>query len=363
MLVNNIKPYIILFIELIVFTGCLSSPDFSSPKFLNTNIHRKIDSKIIAGYESIEKQNFYYNEWMTDITYIVSGELDSEDGPDVGVFDQFGMDIVDFDGKRKSSIFFNWEGAVLEPDIRMKKNGDFEFIVRYQAPFGLMDQRGEPIWVFNDELSYKMAFGDTNKDDFPEYYIATTSLIQLDMQGKKIWQTRDEIFNDVEVYNPDNSERSLVVTSNHAGIIQLRDYKGNIVDQWTPKEKIHNFKICRWLNSQYILTSHNDEIIIIDLNGQEIMHHKVSHSPSGIYSIRGVSVKFDRDKDYFAVVTKFSSATGLSMLCIFSPEKKLIFQELVGATTGLAAIDMPFSKRQMLLVGNGPGLVNKYEWR
>jgi len=348
---------------LIFFTGCLSSTDRQSPEFLESNTLRESASRTILGNERIKKQNFYYNKRMTYITHIVCGELDSKDGPDVGILDQFGMDIIDFNGKLKSRVTFNWEGAVLEPDVAVKNDGDFEFIVCYQAPFGVMDRSGEPIWMFNDELSYKMAFGDINKNDSPEYYVATTSLIKLNAKGKKVWQTKNEIFNDVEVYNPARSGRYLVVTSNHLGKIQFRDYQGNVVDEWTPKEKINQFKICSWLKSHYILTSYKDVIILMDMNGQEIMRHKLSHSPTEIYSIRGVSVKFDYGKDYLAVITKFSSASGLSMLCIFSSEKELIYQELLGVTTGLSAINMPFSKWQTLLVGNGPGLVNKYEWR
>jgi hypothetical protein len=71
-------------------------------------------------------------------------------------------------------------------------------------------------------------------------------------------------------------------------------------------------------------------------------------------------VKSEDGKEYFAVITKFSSITGLSLLVIFSPAKALIYHEIIGGTTGLTAINVSGAKEQMLLVGDGPGIVNKY---
>jgi hypothetical protein len=49
-----------------------------------------------------------------------------------------------------------------------------------------------------------------------------------------------------------------------------------------------------------------------------------------------------------------------STLCIFSPEKEIVYQELLNITTGLLAVKLPSSDREILLVGDGPGKGNRY---
>jgi hypothetical protein len=48
------------------------------------------------------------------------------------------------------------------------------------------------------------------------------------------------------------------------------------------------------------------------------------------------------------------------MLCIFDDKKQLVYQEMLRRTTGILSVNDPMTNDQILLVGDGPGKVNKY---
>jgi hypothetical protein len=50
-----------------------------------------------------------------------------------------------------------------------------------------------------------------------------------------------------------------------------------------------------------------------------------------------------------------------SILCIFSPDKKLVYKEVLHRTRGLTAIPVDNSTSEILLVGDGAGKVYSYQ--
>jgi hypothetical protein len=47
-------------------------------------------------------------------------------------------------------------------------------------------------------------------------------------------------------------------------------------------------------------------------------------------------------------------------LCVFSPEGELVYKEILHSSRGIAAVSSSFGT-EMLLVGDGPGKVYKYQ--
>lgn len=355
-----LRPFFSLFYVMIVTIFFLDFLSCSNNSIINISSERNFRKSNHEG--AFQKEIFYYDKDMTDIRTIVLGELDEIKGTEIGIIDQLGMHILDENGKFKSEISFNWKNGVLDSDIITKKAGIFEIVVKDQSPYGLMDQNGNPIWSYNDNLSYNMAFGDTNFDGMLDFYIASNSLIKIDHDGIEKWQSKPGIFGNVEVLTDADQKKGFIVTSNHDGMIQFWDHSGDVVNEWMPKEKIHQFKISHWFGKPYIITSYKNDIIILDLKGNKFLRYRLTKIPSEIYSVRGAAVKFEKDREYFAIIAKFSSSTGLSMLCIFSPEKELVYIELLKVTTGLLALndEVTSNNMQFLLVGDGAGKVNKY---
>ncbi len=320
---------------------------------------RQIDAspKIICNELGLIKKVFYSNKNMTFITNIICNDLDLEKGPDIGIFDQFNLFVTDLGGKLKSTTTFEWEIGVLDSDVFMESTGGYKIVIKDQNPVGVLNRDGKPVWKYDDPAAFHMTFGDTDNDGLPEYYIASTSLVKLDEEGKIVWTTKPAIYTAVSVCDGTKGGDD-IITLNHARKIQFWNNHGYLNSEWEPKN-ILGFDICKWLNKNLIIGFYFNLIEVFDYDGNNVFCYRLPFGPSEIYSIRVESVVFNK-KEYLAVLVKFSSAKGLSMLCLFSLDKKLVYQELLKVTTGILAVTQNDQESQLLLVGDGPGRVNSY---
>ena len=212
-----------------------------------------------------------------------------------------------------------------------------------------------------------MAAGDLNKDGELEFYVATWSgLDQLNSKGQKVWRMGDKVWNVVSLDFSKNSV-PLVVTVLDDEHMEFRNFEGKLVKRIKPDVTLEDLEPCDWPSAGNLLTSSRDSIYVLDQNGKTVFRHKLGQiigiTDNEIYRIRGTSVKlFEKQPVYFAVLADFSYRSNRSALCVFSPEGKLVYKEIVPSTTGIAAIPaFASSKAEVLLVGGGPGKVYKYQ--
>jgi len=340
---------ILLFISLI---GC------SSPK-----------TEIIIGEDFLSKTLFYEAD-MPWVSYITEGELDSYPGTEIAII---GRDLRIIDkatGKLKSKVIKLPDKVSNEALIGLKRNGQYEIIAQGggYGNVGLLDKDGKILWIYRpdpDLPPFSMTAGDINHDGEYEFYVATDEgLEQLNHSGQKVWKKGDWVY-DVAVYDAGSKEDSFVITILHNGDIKFRDYKGNLLREMKSRIKAHDIELCSWPTPGHILIRNGRSFYILDFNGKIIFRYKLGFFsiPSEIFGIRGTAVKLFKDKkSYLAVVVKFRSSSGLSMLLVFSPEGKLVYKEMIKVTTGLVAIESPYPDgEEVLLVGDGPGVVNIYQ--
>lgn len=307
----------------------------------------------------IEKNVFLIDKTMsTYAVNIVKGELDAFPGEDIGIFSQTMLYIVNFDGRIKSKIDLEWKEGILDPRISIKRPGDFEIVVCDGSPFGVLDKNGKVLWTYRKDVSANgMALGDLNNDGKNEYFIATDELLCLDNNGNVLWK-KTGYYSCVDFVMLNATP--CIVTANHSGKVQFWDSNGNIIRQWQSKTKLLEIHSINWMGTTYILTFSPDDIILMDLNGKEILRYRVPDSPTAIFRINGCTVSFADNYEYMAVVVRYASYTGKSMLCIFSPAKKLIYREMLEFTTGICNAKIEPFVDEILLVGDGAGKINRY---
>jgi hypothetical protein len=329
---------------------------------LGYNSFNSFKERIYTGKGMFKKTLFYYGSDMSGITHLICEELDSELGPDIGIFTSETLRILDLDGNYKDNIQFRWRSGISEPAIRLKKEGGFEIIARGLSFLGVMDQKGRPMWAYNPEGFGSMATGDLNQDNLPEYYVAASNLVQLNEKGEKTWEISKKrlSYNYVEVLESLNGKKPLLVVSDLGDAVQFLDYQGKVIREIISEQRLSDFQILFWMDQALFLTADDNEIFLINLDGKIAFRYKLPHCPTPIYRRRGVPLRLSDGKIYLAIVADFSSVTGLSMLCLFSPDKELVYQELIKTTTGILAVKFPSSEGEILLVGSGPGRVYKY---
>lgn len=338
---------------------------------------------VITGEGFLSKTLFYRAPMKG--THITQGELDSSPGPDVGIFGCKSLHIVDSEsGILKSKVRF--KRYVERPAIvDAKGDGRFTMMVwgsRFKDFKGesrdvsLLDQDENIVWASILRYSghaWRMAAGDLDRNGELEFYVATTKgLLKFNRSGKKIWQ-RGGWMSDVEVLDPGKDKEPLVITLFKPRQeflptyrrIQFWDYRGNLIRDVKPEVRIRDVKPCQWPTPWHILTRDEYNIYILNLDGKVVFRHKLNGytrvGPSVILGIRGTTVRFSIDQEpYLAVLARFRATSNRSMLCLFSPNGELVYKELLPHTSGFAAIKLPSSKGELLLVGDCWGRVWSY---
>jgi len=317
------------------------------------NVHA--EQEIIFGINNVRKEIFYESSNLHTITNIAVKKNTPSGINNVFIFSQEILQIVNLAEKNVlSEIRFDWSSGVLRPDV-IFDGVNFTIISKGPvAKLGAMDMHGRKKWIFNHDsniLENTMTAGDLDKNGSYEFYVATNkSMIQLDNMGNKIWSKGNGVL-DVEIFEDDKKLYVASVTYNNR--IEYRDFNGNLIKTINPKINIFDIEFIKWPNNTNVLTYFGSKIYIIDQEGVVLFHYNLGKD---IYSIKGVPIAFgDIKKPFIAILAKFSSTIGKSMLCIFTYEGKLFYQEIINSPSqGIIAID------NTLLVGNEYGKVFKY---
>ena len=345
---------LILIIIVLAFVSCTSP---KPPK-----------KEIIKG-ENLLKKTLFYQADMSEITYIAQGPLDEQQGLDIGICSFEGMYIVDpSNGSLKSKVEFSRRWGI--EAIHIDKDGDFKItLYDHNGTVGLLGVNGRPLWMYKfgeKERVNGIASGDLDRNGELEFYVAThDGLYQLNTSGKILWKKSDTAY-DVTIFNPGGKEDPLVVArcphSIFRGIhyLQFRNYRGELIKEVKPKVDIIGIEFVQWPQDWHIVTRNNN-FYVLDLEGNIFLKDEIGFA---IFDHRATTVRFfEEQSPYLAVVGRLSATFHRSILCIYSPDKKVFYKEIIGTTTGLLAKKSPQSKCETLLVGDGPGKVYEYKPR
>lgn len=261
---------------------------------------------------------------------------------------------------RQKTKYLKYETPSLNPTL-IRIDGKMRIVAGGGGflPVGLMNDQGELLWKYIPDPKFDpfdMEGGDLYKDGITEFYVGNHDGVHsLDMNGKMIKKTWPLWIHDVEIgkYNSDD-----VVIGLSRNVFYFWDYKGNLIKKFDLKVNFSHFVIINWPTKHNILTSNGNDIYLVDMEGNIILKKKVDHK---IYDINGTAVYFNESSmPYLAIVANYSSSYNKSLLCVFSPDGKMIYKEVIGSTQAILAVDRKYGKSQYLLVGGFPK-IKKYE--
>lgn len=341
--------------------------DWKQPAFL-------AGAAVIKG-EGLFTRQLLFEEKLGDVTDIVSGDLDSSPGPEIGVASQGGALFLDTSGTVKSRV--NFAGMTYHVDlVDIEGDGVCEFMNRGFDPISasVLDHSGKVLWTYGGRPGCDIAAGDVDGDGKLEFAVGFTgkagSLHLLEADGKQVWKQQSDnppwpVIH-VEMPDIDDDGISEIAYSTVAAII-LRKGDGEIIRQIKTSNiistnMISTFSLCEWPAGEkkgLLMLDMNNTIWCLDYSGQTIA--KLPAPDCGnLGDARGAWFKPGGGApEYFAVLVNhdtYHSAT----LYIYNNNQELVYQETLRETgAAIAVLPLEQQDKEALLVG-GSGKVWKY---
>ena len=127
-----------------------------------------------------------------------------------------------------------------------------------------------------------------------------------------------------------------------------------IIPKWA-----YNIEEVAWPTRGHFHVGIGGMFAVLDKNGNEILNHTVKDTSFNPYhGPNGTAVKFEPDLDpYLAVVSHGSSGYARSVLLIFDPNGKLVWQEEMNKLRTIIAVPTVDKNREVLLVGGMDGII------
>jgi len=237
--------------------------------------------------------------------------------------------------------------SILTPRGKLSLNNRYIWKVTRQNKSGRVD---------------KILINDLNFDKKEEYYYHGNDFVrQLDRTGKVIWKLENLLIYDINVLNYKEIKSKFLLVLDDQNNINFIDFHGNIRRKVKIQEKIYSFDIIEWLGETYLLSGYKKNcFFLFSLRGEKKFSYLLKNFPL-YYSPTGVTVKFMKGKDkYLCVLARSRSATSLMLLSIFSPEWKLLYQEILKSSRGSCSIKR--GNVEKLLIGNGTSELLEFSW-
>lgn len=248
-------------------------------------------------------------------------------------------------------------------------DGTFEFLNRgsWACDVSLLDHTGKALWTYGGKPGVNDACPvDVDGDGRIEIVVGFNGeggLHLLDAEGRRIWRRDATDVWCVGALAANEAGQQQIVHSNAAGELVVRNADGQITHRTEPGVFYSHFSVCPWPApgaGQALLRADQDAVRVLEPDGT-ILDRLAVPACRSLGHVRGVFVRLAGKEDlYFAVLIEYRNWRR-SHLCVFGTEMELLYQEVLGEACGaIAAVPMPASDREAILVG-GNGTVWQYE--
>jgi hypothetical protein len=341
--------------------------------FLMLSCDRYVNG-IKTGKEFLTKEVFLKSNISGRIRTIQVGKFDESHSREIVILGD--NDMVVFDSETRTIITQRHlkQSIAAGPELLGMKDNGMRIMIRGGgfADVGVVNESGDFIWKWDREAgtSPQIRVGDLDQDGKLEFYVAdVTGLHRLDCQGKEVWKSSGQKWEEeIAIYNPEGVQNNFILTRGSDGTLRFRDSAGQLIKEIKPQESIFDISIVRWPDDDYHILSKKDyEVFLLDFEGKITFRYKFKPDIFPFYvhlleimEIKGIPVKLNAKRPpYLAVLTRFRTLIGSSMLSVFSPEGNLVYQEMLSNTGGINKILSP-GGNESLLVGDTGGIVWKY---
>ena len=225
---------------------------------------------------------------------------------------------------------------------------------------GVTDQRGHLLWKLNISGFTRLVPIQTSSG-IPTFfsYHNSESFDRHDIDGKVIWSVKLPT-SDISRYVTPEGERlpAAEIVYNKSKELRLYDLNGKLQKSIKLPAWSSFVEEVAWPRRGHLLVGAGGCVGVLDPDGKEVLMHVIKGTSFRPYhGPEGTAVRFNTyEQPYLAVMSHGSSGYARSVLLIFDPKGRLVWQEETKKLGAILAVPKADGNGEVLLVGGMNGI-------
>ena len=226
---------------------------------------------------------------------------------------------------------------------------------------GLSDSKGHLLWALKVS-GFTRLVPISLSGQAPTFfsYNPYQSINRHDITGKVLWSVKLGL-SGIGTYETSNGETLpfALTGEGRSSEVKIFDLTGNHKKTISLPAWASNVQAIAWPMRGNLLVGNGSNIGVLDRDGKEILRHVIKDTSFNPYhGPDGTSVRFDPDQQpYLAIMCHGSSGYARSVLLIFDPQGRLVWQEEMNKSRTMLTVPYGDKKNEVLLVGGMDGII------
>jgi len=285
--------------------------------------------RVVVGGKLFARSSYYSDEALGLIT-----DIQPESGGALEVVGTRGAAFLDENGRMRKTVGFARCGS----EVVATELGKGKFLCR--GAWGdnavLFDGDGNTVWSYGVQ-------GSGIDDAAPARFGGKTTGVVVGLNGgggvrfvgadgKEVWQQHDANVWHVEVAAADENSDTVILHSNAAGQLTLRDASGNVLTRYTPEIYLSHFSLTQWHddpNRNKLIAAADDSLYILTMRGATLVRFSAPFT-AGTDDAQGTPVRFADRPVYYAALVRHN-LWNRSVLYIYNEDARQIYVEVLGS--------------------------------
>ena len=310
----------------------------------------------------LQKQHVYGKDFIGRIEVLSYGNFDNTLEKEIAVLSQSSITIL----KTKtyeviSKTEYNQEDCDGCVHMYPYLVPDGKGAILVSTSDGVSDKNGHLLWQWKAS-GFSRVVPIQSLSAQPNFLVyQNTDYIALhNTDGKLLWRN-NILVSDIGRYNtPEGEQLPFAITGyGESRVLNIYNQEGKLHETIKLPGWAHNVEEVAWPSRGHLLAGAGSWLGVLDPDGNEVLKHIIKETSFNPYhGPNGTAVKFNPTKNpYLAVLSHGSSGYARSVLLIFDPKGKLVWQEELRKLRTIIAVPNEDGSSEVLLVAGMDGVI------
>jgi len=317
--------------------------------------------KVIIGADSFSRTTYSTAPGLGIIT-----DIEPWENRGLVVVGKNGAAFLAENGPTSSAIQFE----ACDSDVVVASIGQGAFLCRAELMSGpsLLDLDGKILWSYKRD-SLGIAADDSVAGELGPAHTKGVvvgmngdgGIRLLTPEGKEVWRKPEGNVWHVEIAALDDKPGNVIVHSDAAGQLTLRDEDGNVLSRTSPEIYLAHFSLTSWhdnLQRNKLIAAEEGALYVLSMNGQTVAKLPAPESKTGTAEAKGTPVHFAKGMPFYAGIVRHRQ-WDRTLLYIYDSQNRIVYDEVIDHDCGALQTVTEAKDVESLLLGCD-GTVMKY---